>query len=70
MTLFNQNLYNDSVDQALRTVLIFLKTMNLTCLSISHTQATAINHVIAHLDTMLDKFLARGSNMDFVAQMA
>lgn len=58
------------VDISLRVVLMYLKTLNLASLSISHAQSTAITRVIAHLNEWLDQFLVNGSSPDYVLHVA
>lgn len=70
LTLAESLLLDTDVDISLRIVLMYLKTMNQSSLTISHGQSTAITRVIAHLNDWLDQFLIRGSTPDYVLHVA
>lgn len=70
VTLSQTLLPGPEVDISLRVVLMYLKTMNVSSLNMSHAQTTAVARVISHLNLWLDQFLVNGSSPDYVLHVA
>lgn len=59
------------IDDSIRTLLVYLKTLNMENMEVSCLQSHAVKNVIRHLDLWLGELLQKGRvNYAFVHQMA